>query len=187
MNRGATFETLRELASSSSSPFHLYELYLDGSTVYATDGYRAVLWQGNTYIADGSFLGFDSIEETGDLTGAQTTVTLSGVSQVYIAELLLRNYVDRRLVIRKAFWSTAGSIIVDPITLLDGRVDAPVITENPVDGTCTIALTAGSHWVDFERKAGRHTSDAEQHLWFPGDTGMRLISEINRDLKWGSA
>jgi hypothetical protein len=90
-------------------------------------------------------------------------------------------------VIRKAFWSASGSIIVDPITLLDGRVDAPVIAENPADGTCTIALTAGSHWIDFERKAGRHTSDAEQQLWFPGDTGMRLISEINRDLKWGSA
>lgn len=183
--RGASSAALAQAAASQSSPLHLFELYLDGQTIYATDAYREIVFNGHTYIADGAFLSFDQIEETGDLSGAMTTVTLSGVDQVYIAEILQHNYIDRRLVIRKAFIA-ANALVVDPIPILDGRIDQPIVNENPEDGTCTVSLTAGSHWIDFERTSGRHTNDAEQQLWFPGDTGFRLVGAARDNIKWGA-
>jgi hypothetical protein len=114
-----------------------------------------------------------------------TTVTLSGVDQVYIAEILQHNYIDRRLVIRKAFL-TGDTAVVDIIPYLDGRIDQPIVNENPEDGTCTVSLTAGSHWIDFERTSGRHTNDAEQQLWFPGDTFFELVGASRDDIKWGA-
>ena len=184
--RGATTAALNQISATSSKPFHLFELYLDGQPIYATDAFINVMWGGNTYYADGSFLQFDQIEETGDLSGAQTTVTLSGVDQVYISEILQTNFVDRRLVIRKAFFDNNHAVVINPVPILDGRVDQPTIVENPDDGTCTVAITAGSHWVDFERTAGRHTSDIEQQLFFPGDTGFRLVGATRANVKWGA-
>jgi hypothetical protein len=185
--RGASVAVLHELNASANKPFHLFELYLDSDIICATDAFKTIVWQGRTYYADGSFLQFDQVEETGDLSGNQTMVTLSGVDQIYIAEILRNNFVDRRLVIRKAFFNGANAVIIDPIPILDGRIDQPTIIENPDDGTCTVALTAGSHWIDFERRAGRHTSDAEQKLWFAGDTGFRLVGANRANVKWGAA
>ncbi|MFM7009311.1 MAG: hypothetical protein ACKO0Z_08290 [Betaproteobacteria bacterium] len=183
--RGATPAALAEIAKEQVQTFYLYELYLDSSTIYATDTYTPISWGGNTYLANGAFLGFDQIEETGDLSGNTTSVSLSGVDQTFIASILLENYIDRRLVIRKAFWS-AGTVVLDPIPVLDGRIDQPVIAEDPTAGTCTVTVTVGSHWVDFERKSGRHTNDAEQKLFFAGDTGFRLIGASRADVKWGT-
>lgn len=184
-NRGMTAAMQAKIASPQLQEFHLFELYLDSGAVYATDSFIELTWNGNLYLANGSFLSFDQIEETGDLSGNQTQVTLSGVDQTFIASVLANNYVDRRLIIRKGFWEN-GVVVIDPVALLDGRIDQPIIEEDPTSGTCTVALTVGSHWVDFERKSGRHTSDVEQKLFFPNDTGFRLVGATRDDLKWGS-
>jgi hypothetical protein len=60
-----------------------------------------------------------------------------------------------------------------------------VINENPDEGSCTIAISATSHWVDFERRPGRHTNHAEQQVWFPGDLGFEFSSEIVKEIRWG--
>lgn len=185
--RGASTATRNEIAADANRPFHLFELYLDAATTYATDGYKSVVWNGNTYLANGHFLGFDSIEETAELIAGQTRITLSGVDQSEIAGVLLYEYIDRRLVIRKAFWATDESVVVDPVPILDGRCDAPAVVENPDDGTCTVVLTAGNHWVDFERRPGRHANHQEQQLHFPGDNFFEFVSEINKQIKWGAA
>jgi hypothetical protein len=61
----------------------------------------------------------------------------------------------------------------------------PVIQENPDEGTCTLAIEAASHWVDFERRSGRHTNHAEQQVWFAGDKGFEFASEVMKDIPWG--
>ncbi|MBS1188905.1 MAG: hypothetical protein H6R10_697 [Rhodocyclaceae bacterium] len=185
--RGASQAVQAEAAKPSSQPVHLFELYLDGAATYATDAYREIVWNGNTYPAVGHFIGFDQIEETADLKVSQTAVVLSGVDQSEIAGVLTHNYIDRRLVIRKAFLSTLDdTVIIDPISILDGRCDAPVIEEDPDSGTCTVSVPVSSHWIDFERTPGRHTNHDEQQIWFPGDLGFEFVSRLNKDIKWGA-
>ena len=186
--RGASEVVRAEAAKSANQPVHLFELYLDGAPTFATDAYRTLQWNGNTYLANGQYLSFDQVEETADMKVSTTTVVLSGVDQAEIASVLLYSYIDRRLVIRKAFMSMADdSVLVDPVPILDGRCDAPVINEDPDSGTCTVSISVGSQWIDFERKPGRHTNHQEQQLWFPGDLGFEYVSQLNKEIKWGAA
>jgi len=184
--RGASTAFRAELAKDANRPIHLFELYLDDASTFATDAYRTITWNGNTYVANGRFLEYDGIEEAADLSVGQTRVTLSGVDQSEIAGVLSHEYIDRRLVIRKAFLADDESVVVDPIPILDGRCDAPAVVEDPDSGMCTVTLTAGNHWIDFERKAGRHTNHQEQQLHFPGDLFFEYVSQINKPIKWGS-
>lgn len=189
MNRGASASVQTEIAKAANQPIHLFELYLDGATTYATDAHRSIEWNGNTYPALGHFLGFEGVEESADMVISQARVSLSGVDQTLIAAVLAHEYIDRRLCIRKGFMDSASAdaVIVDPIPIFDGRVDAPEIAEDPDARTCVVTISASSHWIDFERAPGRHTNHEEQQTWFPGDLGFEYVSQLNRQIKWGAA
>lgn len=187
MNRGASADVIAEIALAANRPVHLFELYLSGATTYATDAYRQVTWNGVDYPALGHFLDFDGVEESSDMTINQCRVQLSGVDQTLIAAILAYEYIDRRLVIRKGFLTGSEALMIDPLPIFDGRVDAPEIAEDPATGACTVTIAASSHWIDFERTPGRHTNHEEQQLWFPGDLGFEYVSQLNRQIKWGSA
>jgi len=77
------------------------------------------------------------------------------------------------------------AIISDPVLIFEGRMDEPGIEENPEDGSCVVTVSATNIWVDFERKAGRHTNHEEQQIFFPGDLGFQYASEIVKDITWG--
>ena len=189
--RGASAAALAQIGAVQNSPFHLFEGYFDSATVYLTDWNRPVSWGGHTYLQGGHFLSFDGVQETADLQVTEAHVTLSGVDQTVISLVLNENYIDRRLVIYKAFMTSADALVVDPFAIFDGRMDAPVISEDPGTdgggGQCTVVLTASSHWVDFQRTPGRHTNDAEQQIFFPGDLGFIYASEASRQISWGVA
>lgn len=187
MNRGATADVIAEMVLDANRPIHLFELYLSGATTYATDAYRTIVWNGNTYLALGHFLDFDGVEEVSDLTITQCRVQLSGVDQTLISTILTYEYIDRRLVIRKGFMTSAEAMMVDPLPIFDGRVDSPEIAEDPANGSCTVTISASLHWIDFERTPGRHTNHEEQQIWFPGDLGFEYVSQLNKQIKWGAA
>lgn len=187
MNRGASAGVIAEFALDANRPIHLFELYLSGATTYATDAYRSVDWNGNTYPALGHFLDYSGVEEAGDLSITQASVRLSGVDQTLIAAILAYEYIDRRLVIRKAFLTSAEVVMVDPLPIFDGRVDSPSIEEDPESGICSVTIAASSHWIDFERTPGRHTNHEEQQIWFPGDLGFEYVSLKSAQVIWGPA
>lgn len=184
-DRDASAAVLAELAAAACQPVHLFELVLDAATVRNCDAYRDIVFGGNTFIANGHFMAFDAIEESADLTISRVTVQLSGIDQTWVASVLAHTYVDRVLRIYKGFLDAAGALIVDPILIFDGRVDAPSIEEDPDSGKSSVALSATSQWVDFERRPGRHTNDAEQQFHFPGDRGFEFVARINRQAVWG--
>ena len=80
-----------------------------------------------------------------------------------------------------------AGVVIDPIAIFDGRADSPMIEEDPDSGKCVVVLAAAQHWVDFERRPGRHTNHEEQQIWFPGDKGFEFVSGLNREIKWGAA
>lgn len=184
-NRGATEAVLMELAKSQNQPFHLVEVGFDNGPLYLTDAWTNVSWAGHVYTALGHFLGFSDIEESIELSVANLTAQLSGVDQSAVSSVLTENYIDRPVRIYKGFFNDAMAVVADPILIFEGRMDAPVIVENPEDGSCTVSITASNAWVDFERKSGRHTNHEEQQLFFPGDKGFEFCSEITADIIWG--
>jgi len=186
-DRGATAAALAEMAKASNQPVHLLQVALDAptGTIYATDAYKDIEWGGNIYTALGHLLSFSDIEETAELQVASLTVTLSGVDQAYISLFLSEHYIDRALRIYTGFLDSSDTLIADPVLIFDGRMDQPVIQEDPDAGTSVVAVRATNAWVDFERRPGRHTNHQEQQIWFPGDRGFEFASEIVKDIVWG--
>ena len=64
-------------------------------------------------------------------------------------------------------------------------MDQPRLTEDWKGQTATLAVTATSHWADFEAQSGRHSNPTEQKLLYPGDTFFDKATENQKDIKWG--
>lgn len=186
-DRTISAPALAELMSSSNQPVYLVAVYFDDGTIYLCDAWKPISWNGNTYPAQGYFLGFTGLEETAALTIPQLKITLSAVDQVWIAVALSKPYLDRRITISKAFLSYVDAVVSDPIMIFDGRLDGMDIADNPAEGTCTLQVTASSQFADFERIPGRHTNNAEQQRVFPADKGLEYASQLNKPIKWGAA
>lgn len=186
MDRSASAAVLTEIAAASCRPVHFLKIVFDGSTVYMTDAYREIVWDGQSWVAMGHFLSFSDIEESGGIEVSSCTIGLSGVDQAYISIFLNNNFIDRETSIWKGFLDSSMSVISSPILIFNGRINRPGITEDPDNGTCTLAIDAASNWVDFQRIPGRHTNHTEQQIWFPGDMGFEFAADKTTQLKWGS-
>lgn len=184
-SRGMSTAMLTEIAKQQLRLFHLVEMYF-ASTGYLTTGHRNLVWNGNTYSALGNLLSFGEIAESADIRAGSINIVLSGVNQANIATALTENFIERRVVIRRGFLNAADHIIVDPVILFDGRIDSWDLNEDVTSGTSTITWKAASHWVDFERAAGRRTNNEDQQVWFPGDKGFEFAAQ-NDEIRWGKA
>lgn len=185
MDRSATPAFVAELLKSTNSPCYLVDAFFDDGTISMTDAWRPVLWNGTTYTANGHFLSFDGLTETAELQVPSLTLTVAAVDQAWIATALTKPYLDRRLVIYKAFLDYVQAVVSSPIVIFDGRLDGMVVADSP-DGKCTVAVTATSQWGDFQRTPGRHTNPAEQQVFFPGDQFFQYCSNLNKQIKWGA-
>lgn len=185
MDREASEAVIAEIIKSKNQPFHLLVAEFSSTTYYLTDAWSSITWDGHTYTALGHFLSFSDIEETSSVQVSSITIQLSGIDQTVVYSVLAENYIDRTVKIYKGFLDDSSAVIVDPILIFEGRMDSPIIQENPDDGTCVVSVSATNTWVDFERLAGRHTNHEEQQLFYPGDKGFEYASEFNKEVLWG--
>jgi hypothetical protein len=163
---------------------HLVEMFLSSGTVRLTDFARTVSYGGNDFLPAGHLLALSEIVESAQVIVSEASVTLSGVDQTFIAALLGETYLDRRLVIYRAFLD-ANSAVSYARAVFDGRMDAPTIQEDPLANSCTVTVTATNYWADFERRPGRHTNYEETQLYFPGDKFFEFTAEGNKQITWG--
>lgn len=189
MDRGATPEFLAELFKSTSSPCYMVELQFDaadGGTIYMTDAWRAVSWGGHSYTANGHFLNFSGLTETAELQVPTLTLSVSGVDQSWIAVALTKPYLNRPLVIYKAFMDYTQAVVSAPVELWRGGMDGMNVVDTP-DGKSIVSIPATGEYGDFERRAGRHTNPSEHKMFFPGDTFFDRCAQLNKVIKWGAA
>jgi hypothetical protein len=139
-----------------------------------------------TFTALGPFLQFGNVDESADFQINQVTITLGGIRDGDLALFLENQYLDQPIKIFRVWYTSEGAMIDDPVMIFDGRIDKPVISDDPDNGI-TIGCSASSQWVDYERRAGRHTNPSEQTFFFPGDTGFKFANIAIKDLKWGGS
>lgn len=176
---------LAQLNALQNRPVHLFEVYFDDETVLLTDAYSTVTWGGNTYIADGELLNYDGVSETLELRAAQVRATLSGVDQTWVARILAKPYLGRRLVVRKAMLDASWQVIVDPGVVFDGEMKQPQVIEDPNSGLCQVTVTASHSASDTSNPGGRRTNDQIQRLYFPNDGFFKYSQQAQNQLVWG--
>lgn len=162
-------------------------LYMDiDDGVYITNAPMNITIGSNTYLSVGQFLGFSAIEENRIFTTSEVTVSLSGLPSHelgtnFISDILQYDYVDKDVSIYRTFFD--HSSYIDSFLMFKGRVDSPVISDDPA-GTTTLAATCSSHWVDYERENGLITNDSRQQGLYSGDVGFAFAKEQLKDIQW---
>lgn len=189
MTRGLDINSSIALGADAIHQAHLVEVCFDAptGTLYLTDAFRDLVHSGQTYLRGGNLLQIGDVEEHAALLVPEITVAFSGVDQAMTSLLLQEQYLDRTLVVRRAYLNADTGEIATVEPYFEGHMNLPVISEDPDDGTSTIAVTVTSIWVDFERSPGRQTNHETQQLWFPGDRGFEFAGQIFDALPWGRA
>jgi hypothetical protein len=145
---------------------------------------------GNPYVypAIGSLLGVTQITQDVKATQGDVTITISGIGNNYIADIVANPIKGSPVEIRRAFFDTNGaylSIPGNPVVEFSGVVNNFSFNEDWADGakqsvTTTAALVCSSIMSVLNHKvAGRRTNQADQTFWFPGDNSMNRVSVIS--------
>ena len=155
---------------------------------YLATGGMDLVYDGNTYTAQGDFIGFSSLSEDFDIKVGKFSIYLSGVFTTLVNTFVNTDYEGRRVRVYKVFLNrTTGAIVGSTaITMFDGQI----YNVNIQEGTrsCQITLECSSLFADFERSAGRKTTNATNWL-FQGTTVDKCMEKAgfvgSQEFKWG--
>lgn len=158
---------------------------IGGVTTYLTDAPTDLTHNGNVYTALGQVLGMTDVQEEEELKIESIDITLSAIDTDLVKLFLDYDYIDRRVLVHRVIMDHDYSFIGTPILIFDGRLDQPRIVEDFQGRTATLAVSASSHWSDFNAVGGRHTNNTEHTILYPGDTFYAPAAETQKDVLWG--
>lgn len=148
-----------------------------------------------TFLAIGPFLQFSDIEESADFQISSMTISLGGLAGSDLNLFLGNQYIDYPVKIWRMWFDENGSQVGDPIEIFSGRMDKPVVTDDPGGGV-VVGVSVSNNFVDFGRRSGRHTNNSEQQyidlkFYNPAattaniDIGFKWAGDTITDIKWG--
>ena len=190
MSRGVVSATTTELVKKNFNIINLLEFQgIGGTDTHLTDAPVDISFNdgsgADTYLCTRGMLGVSDITEENEIKIETVDISLSGVSTENVKLFLDYDYIDRRVLIRRAVIDHEYNIVGSPILVFDGRLDQPRLTEDFEGRSAILSVTATSHWMDFEAAEGRHTNDTEQQILFTGDNFFANASDTQKDVKWG--
>ena len=186
MSRGIDSSTAAQLDTKTFNIVNLLEFQgIGGTNTYITDAPANISYGGNTYDALGKMLGMTDIQEEEDLKIETIDITLSALDTDLVKLFLDYDYIDRRVLVHRAVINHGYQLIGSPVLVFDGRLDQPRVVEDWQSKKATLAVSASSHWSDFEAIGGRHTNNTEHQILYPGDDFFAPSAETQKDVKWG--
>jgi hypothetical protein len=175
---------LSSLTSNLIRPGFLAMLTFHTGTRYVWTGLGNLVYAGNTYEGVGSLGTIGAIDEGTEVRASGTTVTLSGIDPVLLAECLSDIQLGAPAAIYFALFDAALNIIGTPYPLFVGTVDQPVIAIGT--DTMSISLKLENKLINLQRANMRRYTAADQRRYYPADTAFNFV-ELGNDLalKWG--
>jgi hypothetical protein len=178
------------LAGNSLIGITLIEIGINGSTnKFYTDAPFDIDYDGDTYEAQGNFLGVSETSETANLQITSINLILSALDIAVVLDLCDSNQINQPVTIRKAFLDpTDYSLIGDSagdraIVIFKGKITSYRI-EN-AEQTATINLEVTSQFANFNRTTGRRTNQGSLQREHATDFGFQYAHEPIQDIKWG--
>jgi hypothetical protein len=162
----------------------LCELYFDSGTLYLSDGFGQVTWNGHTYDGLGDYGGFDSIQEMPDSSARGLQLTLSGVPTHIVVSAMNEQYQGREVILYVGLLDIDSMKWIDnPEVVWEGRMDFMTIDIEETSATMRMSC---EHRLNKEPLVARYT-DQDQQLAYPGDTFFDLIWQIPlSSASWGA-
>tara|TARA_A100001388_G_scaffold272413_1_gene252676 strand:- start:200 stop:838 length:639 start_codon:yes stop_codon:yes gene_type:complete len=178
-------------STGADSPLYL----ASGGIDIAYDSSTAPTAGTNTYSAQGEFLGHSAITEEFDVSVGKFDLSLSGLPTGYIDKFQGNEPEGKRVVVHKVFLdlntldvinSNDSGQAISSIVMFDGQIFNVTIQESA--NSCNIGVQCASIFADFERSAGRKTTDWTNWL-FQGtkyDTAFEKAGFVgNTEFLWG--
>lgn len=143
-----------------------------------------------TFLSSGRLSSMSNVEETLDITNPTITIVLTGANQADISLALLENFNNRQVIIRRGFFDSSGqttsaNILQSPFIIFDGRVDSWEIADDPSKGESAVSWKITSHWVDWDKVAGRRCNNQSAQAFSSTEQGFSHVYDQIGEKTWG--
>lgn len=185
MSRGLSTATNTALARQALISYVL----LDVAGFYYTDAPYDIAYFGNTYEAQGNFLGISETTENAETQVTSISITFTGLDSTTMLRFANSDIINKDVTVYRALWDQATEDLIydsggdGPLTIFKGKI-AGYRVEDAQD-TATLTVQVDSQFTDFEKINGRRTNLANFQREFPADFSMQFSHETLTDLKWG--
>ena len=189
MTKGLSNVQNTYLAGDSLLPVTLVKIGLAAGDVLYTDCPYDITYNGDTYEAQGDFLGVSESQEKSELQITTINLVISALDIDNVRDFAFSGVVNKEVEIRKAFVDPiTGDIIGDSagdqaIIIFKGKISGYSTTND--DAQATIQLEIASQFINFDRKNGRRTNLSNFQIEHPTDFGMEYSHETVKDVRWG--
>ena len=177
MPRDLSTPMIAPLTSSYIRPCFMAILTFHTETKYVWTGACDLVYAGNTYKGVGDFGKLAAVVEGTDVQAYGSSVSLSAIDPALLAECLDDIQLGAPATIFFALLDSNGSIFGTPYPLFVGTVDKPTIQMGTQ--AMTIALALENKLSNLSRANMRRYTNADQQLYYPGDTFFQSVESLN--------
>ena len=162
----------------------LIDLDLDGNVYYISSAYDTITYNSNDYTQLGSFLQLGQVQEDIKATNGDISITLSGVTDTYLDEVLTAPVKGGEVTVYRAFFN--DDYTVDSANVFQrfkGIITNFGIEENVdvLEGDIThiVQVACSSINTILENKiSGQRTAPADRNKFFPGDGTFNRVPDL---------
>jgi hypothetical protein len=183
MPRDISTPMVAPLLSNAIRPIFMAAITFATSTIYAWSGVGNLIYGGNTYTGVGNFGKFSPIVEGTDVQAYGATISLSAIDPLLFTSCQTEIQQGAPVTISFGLLDAGGSIIGVPYPLFVGTVDQPKFRVGTQEMTITLSLE--SKLANLQRANQRRYTDADQRLYYPGDSFCGFVSQLaDQALLW---
>jgi hypothetical protein len=145
--------------------------------VYCWTGVGNLIYAGNAYTGVGDFGKVAPIVEGTDVQAYGTSISLSAIDPLLLDECMEDIQLGAPVTIYFGLLDSNGNIFGAPYPLFVGTVDQPKIQV----GTKTLSITLAleNKLSNLSRANMRRYTNADQQLYYPGDTMFQSVESLN--------
>lgn len=183
MARSLTSGMITELTGVLLRPIILVEIEFTSGFVRVWTGIGDLTWDSKTWTGVGDLGRISAVQESGDLSAAGMTVTLSGIPQAMVDRVLSETRQGKPFNVWLGMLDSSDAVIADPYLIFGGLTDISFIDEGAK--TATVGVTGENKLLDRLRIIVWFYTSESQTFHFPGDKGFDFVPSSQERLQWG--
>ena len=187
MTRGLSGALEATVAAETVRPAYLLEMRLDSGNVNVWSGTGTLVWNSKNWEGLGAMGAISGPTEASDLSDTVMRATLSHIPidtlPDFVTEFKTSNPRGRGFDLHLAFFKNDGTID-DVITVTTGFIDAVSMVDGE-EGAVQIDLVSEAALLARTR-VYRFTAQHQEDL-FSGDKGLEFVTDLDDEIRWGSA